>query len=109
MGVKWLKEQIENHDRIISTSFPGGRCLKIVYELKNGRSAEQVIYMPDGQEYLIGNEVIDRVADLGVTIIVPSHYSRVTAAAQRYGQVKNIRVLDSMKQFFAILHAGDLY
>jgi hypothetical protein len=109
MGVKWLKEQIENHDRMISASFPGGRCLKIVYRLKNGRSAEEVIYIPDGQEYLIGNEVVDRVAKLGVTIIVPSHYSRVTAAAQGYGKMKNIRVLDSMKQFFAILHAGDSY
>lgn len=53
--------------------------------------------------------MVDRVAKLGVTVIVPSHYSRVTAAAQGYGKMKSIRVLDSMKQFFAILHTGDSY
>lgn len=109
MGVKWLKAQIENHDRIISISFPGGRCLKIKYRLKSGGSAEEIVYIPDGQEYLIGNDVIDRVAGLGVTLIVPSHFSKVTGAAKMYGRTRNIRVLDNMKQFFAILYAGDSY
>ena len=105
MGVKWLKEQLDEIQRVTSTSYPGNSCLDLTYRGCAGETFQYRIYAPGGDEYLIGQDVVDRVRGLGVTLLVAGTYCRVAMAAKAYAESRGIPIL-GMKEFFAKVHNG---
>ena len=105
MGVMWLRNNLENNPMVISCNFPGNRCLDIVYRKKSGGTCSYRIYTPQGTEYLIGQDVVDRVKELGVTLLVAGHFCRVTMAAKSYAASQGISIATN-KEFFYKIHNG---
>lgn len=107
MGIKWLKECLEEeYPRVISCSFPGNRCMDLAYRGKSGEKLSYRIYTPEGTEYLVGQDVVDRVRGLGVTLLVAGHFCQVGMAAKAYAKSKGIPIVNN-KQFFAKVANGE--
>lgn len=105
MGVMWLKDYLANNLMVISCSFPGKRCLDIEYRNKSGSTCSYRIYAPQGTEYLIGQDVVDSVKELGVTLLVAGHFCKVTMAAKSYAESQGITITTN-KEFFYKIHNG---
>jgi hypothetical protein len=109
MGVKWLKECLEDGCKsVISCNFPGNRCLDLTYRGKKGEKLNYRVYTPLSTEYLVGQDVIDRVRDLGVTLLVAGHFCSVSMAAKAYAESKGIPIVTN-KVFFAKIHNGESF
>ena len=101
----WLKNSLEDNPNVISCNFPGNRCLELVYKKKSSGICSYRIYTPQGTEYLIGQDVVDRAKELGVTLIVAGHFCKATMAAKSYAASQGIPIATN-KEFFYKIHNG---
>lgn len=105
MGVAWLKENLEKSPMVISCSFPGNRCLDLSYRNKLGGTHSCRIYTPEGTEYLVGQDVVDKAKENGVTVLVAGHFCQVSMAAKSYATSVGIPIVTN-KEFFYKINNG---
>lgn len=99
MRIDFIKEITDSCSTVISTKIVNPSSIDVTYTLSDGRNITYRVYQPSGQEYLLGRDVIDRVHEFNVDVIVGTTYTQVSGAAKGYAETKNINILSSSRQY----------